>query len=142
MLVAPAVRVQQKSTRQNHRYEPKQPAFPARMVYGLYALSLGTGVLAPIVRAPVEHHALGLSTGRPGPHDFTVRIALFVRSRMRAATRHVRRIPCPTLVTIAKRPSSSSRDVRKCGADLPDDTSGFFCASHHVAAILLICGEK
>jgi hypothetical protein len=28
--VAPMVRVQQKSTRQNHRYEPEQPAFPAQ----------------------------------------------------------------------------------------------------------------
>ena len=30
VLAAPMVRVQQKSTRQNHRYEPRHPAFPAR----------------------------------------------------------------------------------------------------------------
>jgi len=37
--VAPMVRVQQKSTRQNHRYEPEQPAFPAQWFYGLYVIS-------------------------------------------------------------------------------------------------------
>jgi hypothetical protein len=30
VLAAPMVRVQQKSTRQNHRYGPEQPAFPAQ----------------------------------------------------------------------------------------------------------------
>ena len=29
---APMVRVQQKSTRQNHRYEPERPAFPGQWV--------------------------------------------------------------------------------------------------------------
>src|SRR3569833_2611246 len=38
-----------KSTRQNHRYGPDHPAFPARWLYGLYVLSSGTGVLAPVV---------------------------------------------------------------------------------------------
>ena len=32
---APMVRVQQKSTRQNHRYEPDHPAFPARLALRL-----------------------------------------------------------------------------------------------------------
>jgi hypothetical protein len=36
------VRVQKKSTRQNHRYEPERPAFPAQWFYGLYVLSLVT----------------------------------------------------------------------------------------------------
>src|SRR5215813_6161722 len=33
-----------KSTRQNHRYEPEQPAFPAQWCYGLYVLSPVTGL--------------------------------------------------------------------------------------------------
>src|SRR5690349_8071843 len=42
--------------------------------YGLYVLSSGTGSFAPVTHdARQKHRALGLSTGRPGPHDFTVR---------------------------------------------------------------------
>jgi hypothetical protein len=37
--VAPMVRVQQKSTRQNHRYEAEHPAFPARLVLTAYTRS-------------------------------------------------------------------------------------------------------
>jgi hypothetical protein len=48
-------------------------------LYGLYALSSGTGVLAPVARAPVERSKLGISTGMPGPHDFAVRVMSFVR---------------------------------------------------------------
>ena len=47
------------------------------MVYGLYALSSGTGVLAPVIRALAsEARELGISTGMPGPHDFAVRVVL------------------------------------------------------------------
>jgi hypothetical protein len=48
------------------------------MGYGLYALSSGTGVLAPVVRAMLvkQHRSLGISTGMPGPHDFAVRESL------------------------------------------------------------------
>jgi hypothetical protein len=35
----PWSRVQQKSTRQNHRFSRKRPAFPAQWCYGLYVLS-------------------------------------------------------------------------------------------------------
>ena len=51
--LAPAVRVQQKSTRQNHRLSRVHPAFPARWLYGLYVVSPGTGFLAPVTRALV-----------------------------------------------------------------------------------------
>jgi hypothetical protein len=46
-------RVQKKSTRQNHRFGRDIPAFPARWLYGLYAISPGTGSLAPVARALV-----------------------------------------------------------------------------------------
>jgi hypothetical protein len=67
-----------KSTRQNHRYEPNiRP--PLRNGFNsLYVISPGTGSLAPVVHALVARR-LGISTGMPGPHDFAVRIALFVR---------------------------------------------------------------
>ena len=37
--LAPMVRVQQKSTRQNHRFSRNHPAFPAQWFYGLYVIS-------------------------------------------------------------------------------------------------------
>jgi len=51
---------------------------------------------------------LGISTGMPGPHDFAVRIGSFAGMIAHAATRYAHRIPHPTLVTIAKRPSSEA----------------------------------
>ncbi|MGY3449773.1 hypothetical protein ACVILH_002115 [Bradyrhizobium sp. USDA 4353] len=59
----------------HHRFGWDIPALPARWAYELYAISLGTGCLAPITRHAREaHHELDLSTGRPGPRDFSVRI--------------------------------------------------------------------
>jgi len=56
------------------------------MVYGLYVISSGTGSLAPVARVLVNKHSeLGLSTGRPGPHDFAVRVSAFVRMYEHAA---------------------------------------------------------
>jgi hypothetical protein len=45
----------------------------------LYVISSGTGCLAPVLRQRASHVAQGASTGTPGPHDFAVRIVLFVR---------------------------------------------------------------
>jgi hypothetical protein len=85
---------------------------PCTMFYGLYALSPGTGVLAPVIRAMREHHRkLGISSGMPGPHDFTVRESLVRPHGLNHAARsRVHRIPRSTLVTIAKRPSRRARD--------------------------------
>jgi hypothetical protein len=54
-----------------------QPAFPARCLNGLYALSLETGLIASILRQR-QRVAQDASTGASGPHDFTVRIEMFV----------------------------------------------------------------
>jgi len=67
---APAVRVQQKSTRQNHRYEPDHPAFPAQWLYGVYALSSGTGFLAPVVRCSSKR--ITNFAPAPGRQDHTI----------------------------------------------------------------------
>src|SRR3569833_2318 len=40
----------------NHRHGRCIPAFPARRLYGLYALSSGTGVLAPVTSRDAQHH--------------------------------------------------------------------------------------
>ena len=47
-------RLQKKAGGSHHRFGQDIPAFPARMGYGLYALSPGTGFLAPVVRALVK----------------------------------------------------------------------------------------
>src|SRR5689334_14545215 len=55
---------------------------PCAMFDGLYALSLETGLIASIVRATHKRRReVHASTGAPGPHDFTVRIGLFVRMK-------------------------------------------------------------
>src|SRR5262249_15180029 len=55
--------------------------------YGLYVLSPGTGVLAPVIRALAnEARELGISTGMPGPHDFAVRVAPARPARPPAST--------------------------------------------------------
>ncbi len=63
-----------------HRSGRTRPALPARWCYGLYAISLGTGCLAPIIRgAKAQRREFGISTGMPGPRDFTVASEPFVR---------------------------------------------------------------
>jgi hypothetical protein len=63
--------------------------------------------LATVVSAMREHrHQLDTSVGVSGPRDLTVRIVLFVGARKPTLQqRHAHRIPHPTFVTIAKRPS-------------------------------------
>ena len=72
------------------------------MVYGLYAISpVSMTSLVTVARAMQKHrHELGTSQGVPGPHDFAVRISTARQQNFR-----VHRIPRPTSVTIAKRPS-------------------------------------
>ena len=93
-----------------HRYGPDHPAFPARWLERLIRALPGDRLSCPRhPRArPDLRRRLGLSTGRPGPHDFAVRIGSFVGMIAHAATRHAHRIPHPTLVTIAMRPSSEA----------------------------------
>jgi hypothetical protein len=65
------------------------------MGYGLYALSPGTGILAPVARnTRRKHPELDTSSGVSGPHDFTVR---FNAVRQPASTRPSQ--PASTFVT-------------------------------------------
>src|ERR1700748_326688 len=83
-------------------------------------------VIGRFVTIPVQCEALSrvdASVEASEPHDFTVRgSSAFV---LRAARVH--RIPRPTSVTIAIRPSSRARDGRKTASDLPDATSENAC---------------
>jgi hypothetical protein len=74
---------------------------------GLYVVSPGIGLIAPVARALVAIRRLDLSIGRSGPHDFTVRIEPFVRAQARCSPTRPPH-PAPTSVTIAIRPSSEA----------------------------------
>jgi hypothetical protein len=82
----------------SHHRCSRSSGIPCAMFYGLYALSLGTGLFAP--SANRERFAQGLSTGRPGPHDFAVLIKAVRRTAQRG-----HRFPASRVVTIAIRPS-------------------------------------
>jgi hypothetical protein len=79
---------------------------PCAMVLRLIACSpRGPGFLATVTRKMPKHLCgLSASVGAPGPHDFAVRDNI-----IRLVTRRVHRIPRPTFVTIAKRPSCECR---------------------------------
>jgi hypothetical protein len=91
-----------------HAAEPQVqpiPAFPAQWFYGLYVLSSGTGLIAPVAREARQRlRKLGISTGMPGPHDFAVRQAA---GRRPAPSRPSQ--PASTFVT-TRTPLSTRRD--------------------------------
>ena len=94
-----------------HAAEPQvqadHPAFPAQWFYGLYVISPVTGLFCHRHQRDAKHHRqLDASVGAPGPYDFAVRDIV-----IRLLTRRVHRIPLPTFVTIAKRPSYRVRDA-------------------------------
>jgi hypothetical protein len=84
----------------HHRYSRIHPAFPHAMVLTAYfVLSPVTGLVCHRRRRSCLRQ-LDASVGASGPHDFAVR-----ESAVRQRHCHVHRIPRPTSVTIAKRPS-------------------------------------
>ena len=99
-----------KSRRQSPQVRAGSSGLPRAMVGTAYTCSPRGPAFCP--RRPRARRTwqreLGLSTGRPEPHDFAVRIGSFVGMIAHAATRHAHRIPHPTLVTIAMRPSSEA----------------------------------
>ena len=68
----------------------------------------GSGFLAPVVRSIISRE-LDASVEASGPHDFAVRF-----QRARLARQSVHRIPPPTSVTIAKRPSGGGGTAHHC----------------------------
>jgi len=92
------------SRRQLPQVQPDHPGIPCAMVLTLMARSpWEPGFVAPIAREII------LSRTWPQRREarttrFCVRVGI-VRLRTSAATRHVHRIPRPTFVTTAKRPS-------------------------------------
>src|ERR1700730_17457942 len=80
---------------------PKTSGLPCAMVLTAYfVLSPVTGLFCHRRLAGMLPAKLAASVGASGPHDFAVRVGAVRRQRLR-----VHRIPLPTFVTIAKRPS-------------------------------------
>src|SRR5215472_7100347 len=101
--------------RKKHAAEPQvqadQPAFPAQWFYGLYVISPVTGLSCHRHRRDAKHHRqLDASVGAPGPYDFAVRKDIARPREDHASILCVHRIPLPTFVTIAKRPSLWKQD--------------------------------
>ena len=91
--------------------QPNQPAFPAQWFTAYTRSPRGTGLVSPR-RLPIITGRLDASVGASGPRDFAVR-----RGDARLAHHHVHRIPGPTSVTIAIRPS--------CGPGTRGDNHNF-----------------
>jgi hypothetical protein len=92
-----------KCRRQVPQVQPRHPGIPCAMVLTLIRALPRDRLDCPYHRATREHHRqLGISTGMPGPHDFTSVTPSFVRVREHAARLHVHRIPASRVVTIAR----------------------------------------
>jgi len=97
-----------KSTRQNHRYEPNIPAFPARMALRLIRTLPGDRRSCPR-RSRAHQEAIASLASAPGGQDHTISPSASCRSsacETHAAPCRGHRIPCPTFVTTRVRPSS------------------------------------
>jgi hypothetical protein len=100
---------------------PKHSGIPRAMVLTVsFALSPVTGLSCHCRQA--DHPAkLDASVGASGPHDFAVRVSV-----ARLAILRVHRIPHPTFVTIAKRPSYWVRDLGVLGLILAPREAVYF----------------
>ena len=104
-----------------------------------FALSPVTGLVCHRHRRDAKHHRqLDASVGASGPHDFAVRkINAFVFG---AACVH--RIPCPTSVTIAKRPSVWAGMARDMQVICVGKERKYFCEGDWTTQIALIRFNK
>src|SRR5882762_9437373 len=114
-------RVCSKSTRVSNQGYTATTGIPCTMVltvsFVLFPVTIAWLPPSP-VRRRKRLHDLSACVGAPEPHDFAVRDLDDRLTRGR-----VHRIPLPTFVTIAKRPSSRPRDAWKGARDLPDGAS-------------------
>ena len=85
------------------------------MVYGLFCALPGVrDLLVTVARAMRKHHReLGTSQGVPEPHSFAIRVT----HRPSSDVARVHRIPIPTSVTVAKRPSRWGTERRDQDTD-------------------------
>ncbi|WP_315789786.1 hypothetical protein, partial [Bradyrhizobium sp. SZCCHNR3027] len=84
VLASPMARLQKKKQAAVTTGSAGTSGIPCAMAYGLYALSSGTGLIAPVSRRRAMRVALGASTGAPGPRDFAVHESIARPRKMRA----------------------------------------------------------
>jgi hypothetical protein len=94
------------STRVSHRRHAKRSGIPCAMVLRLITRSPRRPGFDCLRRLKIITFRLDPSIGGPGPHAFAVRKECFRRRANALSTPNVHRIPLPTSVTIAIRPSS------------------------------------
>jgi hypothetical protein len=127
----PMAPVRKKCTGQEPQVWPVHPGLPCANGFTAYsALPGDQTLLSPSVVGLIESSNLSASLGAPGPHDFAVRGRLSPKpcdepgtgpsqlwrrrkSAARPARSRVHRIPNPTSVTIAKRPSCRVRTTQE-----------------------------
>jgi len=97
------------------------PAFPAQW-FTVYTCSPRRPGFVCLRRPAQRPAGLDSSVGESGPHDFAVRL-----ERTRRARQSVHRIPRPTLVTIAKRPSCGHGTARTIRLILFSGKAKYFC---------------
>jgi hypothetical protein len=85
--------------------------------------------LSPVIGLSCHRHLAEMDSAKldagveaSGPHDFTVRVSTF-----RQARRRVHRIPFPTSVTIAIRPSSGNETARVVELIWVNREAKYFC---------------
>ncbi|MGY3452086.1 hypothetical protein ACVILH_004428 [Bradyrhizobium sp. USDA 4353] len=127
----PAVRVQQMSTRQNHRFSPIS-GLPCATVLRVIGALPGDRLSCP------RHQRIIITTGlvsASGDQDHTISPSPHSVRRPGCDTRLRSNAPVASparrFMTIAKRPSSASRDARECGGDLPDEARDEYATNWH-----------
>jgi hypothetical protein len=117
--------VQQESTGVSNQGHTATAGIPCTMVLRLIRDLPGDRAFLPPSPQSARLRAPGLSAsvGAPGPHDFAVRCNI-----NRPSMRRVHRIPLPTFVTIAKRPSFRERDPHVLNLIWGQREAESFCA--------------
>ena len=113
MQAAPMARLQQKTQAAVTTGPAGATGIPCAMVLRHIARSPRCAGLCSHRRLRNAFARLDPSVGGSGPHAFAVREAVFAGAHTRAEHPHVHRIPLPTSVTIASRPSRGIRMRRE-----------------------------
>src|SRR6266849_8974111 len=117
---APMVRVQQKSTRQNHRYRRIiRPSLRNGFNGFLRALPGDHCLVATVARETRERlHDLSACVGAPEPHDFAVRCSIIRPRKKLRLTLPRPSHPIPNVRDDREPPLYGERDERKKATDL------------------------
>ena len=116
------------------RSHRKHPAFPAQWFTTYFVLSPVTGLFCHRHQWRLRHQ-LDTSVGVSGPHDFAVRSGIVRPCTCVHRHRRVHRIPHPTSVTTAKRPSCERGMARVLLMLLSAAETIYFCEEDWTAKI-------